>query len=390
MEWTALLWPVVAVVVLRLCFAKQVIWQELVLPILPALVLIPACKIAGEATMTKDSERHGGWVVRIEDHERWNEWVHKTCSYTTGSGKNKQTHYRDCSYVRNHPQYWVSIDSNGHETQISHSQYQELVRRFKKPQSFKDMHRHYHTIDGDIYYVDAPIDWPLMKPVVTEHSYENRVKVSLSTFNYKRITHADARHEGLFEYPEVSYLDDPIVLGSPIDQLAHDKWKYVNARHGRKHEIRLWVLLFKNKPRSIAFDQESYWQGGNKNEFVICLGLDGENVVDWMECFSWSPDGYAGNDLMALELQDRFEEKPLDLLALADDINKKIDQHWKRKSFKEFAYIRVYLPWWMHLIVHVITIMSTVAVCAWAVANEHGETDSEHNHNRYRRPSLLR
>lgn len=54
-----------------------------------------------------------------------------------------------------------------------------------------------------------------------------------------------------------------------------------------KHQVRVWVLLFNNLPRETGLLQEAYWVNGNKNELVICIGLN-EDKIMWSHIFSWT------------------------------------------------------------------------------------------------------
>jgi len=44
--------------------------------------------------------------------------------------------------------------------------------------------------------------------------------------------------------------------------------------------MRLWVLVFEDKPSFIAKYQENYWVRRNMNEFVICIGKK-DTIIQW-------------------------------------------------------------------------------------------------------------
>ena len=111
--------------------------------------------------------------------------------------------------------------------------------------------------------------------------FENIVKVSHSAFNYPEITDDQADTLGLFHYPDnYDYYKQKAVLGLNSTNLAqiHTKFEYLNGNLGRKYKVKVFTLIFKNKPIDIAFKQEAYWDGGNQNELVVCIGLT-ENII---------------------------------------------------------------------------------------------------------------
>jgi hypothetical protein len=86
----------------------------------------------------------------------------------------------------------------------------------------------------------------------------------------------------------------------------------MNALLGRKHQIRVWVLLYRDQPRDISKRQEALWKGGNKNELVICVGLNKANEFQWAEVFSWTK-----REDLKVSVRDYIQaQKKLDLVAL--------------------------------------------------------------------------
>lgn len=132
----------------------------------------------------------------------------------------------------------------------------------------------------------------------------------------------------------------------------------------------------------VAFKQRSYWQGGNKNEFTICVGTDNSGKLDWVKCFSWmdKPE-------LEVEVQDYFTEKgKIDLSDFSDWMPKQIEQHWHRKQFKDFDYLEIEVTdtqmWWILTIVMIYNVIMSI----WIVSNEFESMsnlfNSENKHNR--------
>lgn len=376
MEWFAIIIPLISIPIMRLMFPHRVVWWELFLPILPFVIITPIIKLTAETTQVRDYERWGGWITEVRYYEDWNEWVSQTCVKQVPCGTDSKGNTRycsetyDCSYLDYHPEYWEVRGSNGEKINITKSYYNKLKSKFGNSE-FVDMHRDYHTDDGDMHRSVWPGQDKTLVPVFTEHTYENRVQVNKGVFEYPEISEED--QEILHQFPELDgSFYDPAILGShPQKRQADKRLQLYNAKFGAQYQIRYWILLFKNQPRSVGLDQEALWKGGNKNEFVTCICVDDNNKPSWCHTFCWSPDGYAGNDTMRIEVRDFVEQQDkLNLLETVDYIAGETKQYWKRKPFAEFSYLEVEMSIWALIVIYVVTIISTGAVCYITVVNE--------------------
>lgn len=374
MEWFAVLVPILSIPIVRHYFPHRVVWWELLLPLLPTVVIIPLVIFGAELAQTADYERWGGWVTEIRYYEDWNEYVHRTC--TRSCGKGCTTTY-DCSYVQYHPEYWEAHTSNGEVVSMSKGEYRTILReKFGGRETFQELNRNSFTNDGDMYYARWPGTPETLQPVTTEHYYENRVQAASSVYQFPEVNPEDW---DLFEYPD---LDSPFWDESLLQQGAvsrnvvgdgnpRQRIQYLNATMGKQYEIRMWLLIFHNQPRAAGLAQESYWVGGNKNELVVCVGYDSNWNVDWCYPFCWSPDGYAGNDVLKANIRNFVEhDEAFDLSTGVEYIAQQVREHWKRKNFDEFSYLSVDTPTWAIILVWILTIGSTVGVCYFAVVND--------------------
>lgn len=359
--YLALILPIVAILVMFLFFRDRLHWGEAIGALLVPLILIFALKGLAVWSATRDTEWYGGYVTSAWYFEDWNEYIHKTCSYTTcsGSGKNQSctTHYYDCSYVEYHPEYWSVITNRDENWNIRKNQFEELSARWNN-KTFKDLGRHYYTNDGDAYYTVFNGDFSTLEPTTTEGSYENRVAVSKSIFNFRDIEPA-----GLYEYPKLQGYGQKCLLGYDDANLDFELQK-VNGLLGNEKQVRIFFLVWKNQPIDKAFDQQQYWKNGNKNELVINVGTDDTNKVNWVFVFSWTP-----NEQLKVDIKDYLENKPLDIAGFLKWIPEQIREKWVRKEFKDFAYIAVEpSTGWVYGI-WIITFLSTVGIFCFCVLN---------------------
>lgn len=371
MEWFAILIPTIVCLILGFGFKRHVVWWEVFLPMLPVFIIVPFIKFSAEYSLVNDYERHGGWVVEARYFEDWNEYISKTCTREVGSGKNKTTETYDCSYVEYHPPIWEVEDSNGYVKEINEGQFINLTNKFNN-RHFVDLNRHYYTNDGDEYITRWQGNQESFQPFVTEHRYENRVQATHGVINFPPISKKEARNLGLYDYPELKdCFYDPVVLGDCQDKQEADKiLQTQNAKLGARKQVRFWVLIFHDKPREIGFDQESYWIGGNKNEIVVSIGLDSTNKVMWCHPFCWSPDGYANNDVMRINIRDYVEkQKEIKLVDTANFIVEEALDKFQRKHFKEFSYLAVDTPTWAYWVIYILTIISTGVISFIVVTN---------------------
>jgi len=368
LEWAAVLLPALVGLVLHWIFPRKVLWYEAVLPIVPALLIIPLVKCSAEAVQVRDYERRGGWVVEARYFEAWNEYHIQVCTETDSKGN---TTVRDCSYVEWHSPYWELEDSNGYVLPITQPQFDTLQQRFGN-RVFRDMHRAYHTQDGDQYATCWTGNAAAFQPVFTEHSYENRIQATHGVVDFPEISPQQAKTLGLYEFPKLrDPFNDPAILGKAAGVEQADQYlQQQNAKLGRGKQVRFWILLFHNKPRSVGYDQESYWRGGNKNEVVVTIGLDKQGKPAWCHPFCWAPDGNTSNDAMKIEIRDFVEQqKVFDPLKTAEFVVASAIDKFQRKQFKEFAYLTVDMPTWAHVLVWVLTVLSTVGMGVYVVVN---------------------
>lgn len=375
MVWLALIVPLITAAVLLLLYRTKTCWWEYLLVIGPSIVIIFLLKLIMVSYNTRDTEYLGDHITHVRHYDAWDEWITRTCSYTTCTTSGKTTictpHYYDCSYRDYHAEYWVKITSAGKEIVINYTEYVKLLRRFGSQEEFVEMNRHYYTIDGDAQqyaWLGGPLE---VEAVATEHAYTNKVKASHSVFKFQDISDKEAKEWKLKDYPEVSNYRQPVVIGAyPVPLRVQRKLYYINGVYGPKHQVRVFILLYKNQPYSAVNKQVSYWQGGNKNELLIHIGLDSLTYkMQWYDATSWMDKPEAAAAIKSyLSTQDKFN-----LDGLTDNLMQVIPHHWHRKNFSDFDYLEVeitpvQLSWLLILL-----LAYNVGISVWVVRNQYDE-----------------
>jgi hypothetical protein len=340
--YLALLIPIVVTFIFYYFKKHEFTWWEFFIPIFSVLIAVVISKAIIDHNSVSFTEYWGSTVTAVYEEEPYNYWQHQTCSYTTTDSKgNSTTHYYDCSHQEDvGPSWWAVTDIN-EKFSITEKQHDELVAQFKTKKNVIDSRRNHDSRDKCVNSKDTKFEGKRVgekshiyqtlwngsdytrKAYVSQHTYVNKVKASdLTIFNISLVSDEQADSLGLFKYPEYkggglfSYtqgLDYPTILGKNVSKETQEKFKRLNGKFGVSNEVRLWILVFENKPMSIAQYQENYWVKGNKNELVICIGKNG-NEIQWSHAFSWSH-----SEILTVEVRN----KVLELYTYKDSVIKK-------------------------------------------------------------------
>lgn len=339
-----------------------VIKQKIHIPHLFLLLLIPipfifkGCSV-GE--LTKQNEVLGGQVLSATYYEPWDEYISQTCAREVNCTTDKngssscQTETYDCSYVQDHPEYWEKETSFGDMT-TTQAEYNYLKTKFRNS-NFIDMNRDYHSIDGDAYTSSWNGDSATYETYFIDHTYENRIQASKSIFNFQD---ADTIHYPLFKRIRtdgdgdvLSFISTGVNVSSGNQSL-----NYYNAIFGKSKQLRMIVLVYKNKPLQISIEQEKYWKGGNKNEFIVTIGVDDSMNITWVKPFSWTMK----KELFPQVRDDIYSFKKFNDVQIANYLGKNVPRMWQRRQFKEFSYIDVEESesafWWCYVTMFVLSV----------------------------------
>lgn len=384
MIWLSLLIPVAGAIITYIWFRHRVTLWEFCFPIIASLLFIVIFKTIVEKVEVSSTEYWGNLGITGQYYEPWSTWVDQTCTRSVPCGTDSKgntqycTETYDCSYCSDHSSEYKLVDDGGNKFTISESTYEYLMKRWSARPQFVDLHRsinHHWSCgqDGDLYEVHWDNQVITSVPTVRKHTYENRVKCAVSSFNYPHINSHDKEMYGLYEYPQVKGYTQKAILGddqfSWMSQAERDTSEtyaqYLCGYYGPRKQLKVWILLFKNKP-SIAGDmQEAYWVNGNKNEVVVCVGVDSNSrTLQWVRAFSWTP-----NRTMLVDIRENLMElKSYDFRKFYPVLAKDLEG-FSRRHFKEFSYISIELPTWCTVITYIVVLALTIFLCIWSVRN---------------------
>lgn len=371
MEILAYLIPLIVSIFLLAFFKKDIVWWEYALLIaIPILVHIAARAIMISYN-TADVEYLGDYITKVRHYDEWDEWIHRTCTRTYKSGNTTRTQTYDCSYRQYHPERWSYFDQNGNEHWLYYEKDYDVIRRkFGTREIFVDMHRDYYRIDGDAQEYHWNGTEETAWTVTHEHKYKNKIQNSNSIFNFTDISKKEADSLGLYHYPLINYDVDydqiPVLTSREIPKEHIEALRFTNGFYGKKHQFRLYVLIFENASSEISELQRSYWKGGNKNELVVCLGMNGAKV-EWCNAFSWC-------DVPTLDVKTEtffVENGYLDLIGYSNLVRESLQNgEWNRKKFDDFDYIKVELTFVQEIVTLIISLILNVVLAIVFIKNE--------------------
>lgn len=328
--------------------------------------------------LTKDKEWWGNYITRVNYYDDWDEEVpcrhpiYCTRTYECGDGKTSRTctetyvcgyeHAYDVDY---HPEYWTKQFDNGDEYDITEFQYYKYAQKWDNDFYKIELNRDYHSNDGD----NKACDWnnlPLTsEAIITEHTYENRIQASNSIFKAEKIDSIEFKQYKLFDYPECINGKQNCLLGIKGSKETNKLLEYINGYYGSNKQFKLFICCWYNQSEITAEKQHAYWENLNKNEFLVCLGLDKNKNITWCKTYSWMD-----KPTLSVKVERYFKDnRKLNLKEFLNWIPNKIENNWSRKQFKDFKYIKIDITLSQYLIIFFIVVI--LSIIKFAIIHNH-------------------
>lgn len=327
----------------------------------------------------RDREYLSGYATAIYHHEPWTERVVELVSYTDAKGK---TRTRTVVRYVHHPDIWFCTLNTGGEVEITLESYHHICQMWSGEEEWIDPPHHNCVSGGGGQMKPFDDNYDNLVTATFEGLYVNYVRDSNSIFRHEEIGDKEAAQLGLIEYPPITEerLDVDAILVSPrlrgveaTDSMQRAIQR-INGYYGAEAQIHIFVLLFDAAQGiATAMKQRQYWHGGNKNELVVCLGIepstssDTPHEVAWCKAFSWCDAPLLDNATESWFL----EHRNLDIEGYAEWLRGNINL-WHRKSFSNFKYMGKQLSPRRTLMVSIFTLFVTaimvviiLAVTVW-------------------------
>lgn len=337
MHKPAYLLPIVAILTCYLINGNAEYWW-----LYPTLAIV--CEVLLYVALhhvSKVREYLSGYVVAVEHHFPWTEMR----TYTVTVTRNGKPHTEVRHQFIRHPDEWYNVLNTGRYMNAGYQEYQTAIARWGTAPFHIDP-PHVSCVSGG---GGERCNWNGVEDdtvtVTYTGRYNNYILNSNSIFRQTTISDKTAEQLGLIRYPSISHDEQEVICVSShlkeyitIDCTTQNRFQRINAFCGVEHQIHVFVLLFDaSQGVGIADKQRAYWNGGNKNEFTVCLGIDG-NTVAWCNPFCWMDA-----PTLDVAVQQYFIDHPeLDLDAFAEWLRPSLSL-WKRKEFSDFKYLGIHL-----------------------------------------------
>ncbi|MCH5223218.1 MAG: hypothetical protein J1E82_04190 [Muribaculaceae bacterium] len=369
----AYLFPVIAILILKIVLRFNGEWTVLLWVLLIGEFTIVLLHIGFFLLQILETEYLGSLVKTVHFEESWTELIETTeykkdshgTSYAVRSVREKY-----------HPRKYYFHTTRNTKFKTDGVFYKYVLGKWgKSPQSLWWSGNHikggkrYGECCSAVYSGFETYDNPKWVSITEKHKYINPIKNSNSIFRFIDISNKEAKELGLYFYPEINQHDAPSILYDNFitvpDIEILNKFRRFNAAFGPQVQMRLYILIFDYmKGIEIAEKQKLFWKGGNKNEFVICLGLTSKNEVKWSYVFSWSDE----QNLEVETSQWFLKNKELDLNKFYDWFLHKYKE-WKRKEFTDFNYLSIPLKLWQLLTIYIVSILENIIAINIALGN---------------------
>lgn len=358
--------PFIASIVMLIFYRQKMAFWEYIVLFLVSFAVSFFLKFIMKEVNISDVEYLGYYITQTTKYDEWNERVRETRTRTVPAGKGKvRTQTYTVWVTKTHPEYYTFTDNNNKEHDCAKALHIKIKNIFGSDEVFRDMNRHYHTKDGDAHDWKWLGEFERIYPYTVEDFYSNPLKSSRSIIlDCEKVTPDIKEEYGLFDYPIVMKTYQPTVLG--IERKDAKYIDYMNALLGKDYEFRLFMCFFEDKDIHAYEYQKAYWENGNKNELVLCLGYSG-NKVTWCEGFTWC-------DTPVLEAKCKqywLTHPEIDLKAFAEWLIPVVKSDWERKNFSEFDYITIDITGWQYFWILIITIIANILCCIVFIKNEY-------------------
>ena len=342
---------------------KEVTWWEWLVGSAIGFVLALIFHGIISSSMTSDIETWSGQVTNATHHPWWRERYTVVVMYTTGSGKNRQTHTRTETRYRDHPEHWTYESTLGTGIfggGISEAKYAEISRVFECP-PITTRGRKSGLVRGDpnIYVVMNKSGH--IVPVVTTKTWTNKVQASPSVFTFGDVPESVK----VFDYPSNPSVFQSGRLLGVATALGLYEWDQMNARLGPIKKVNVVVVGFPAGTETMLGQyQEAKWLGGKKNDLVITFAGAPGRVPEWVYTFGWTEQEIVKRKLDAIVGQLIIDK------MLIPKIEEEVRANYIIKDWDKFDYLSIEPPGWSYIVFIILLIAAQVGFYIFAHMSE--------------------
>ena len=329
-----------------------------------------------ESSESTDTEYWNDLVITLRHEGKYEEWVDKTCSRErcSGSGNDRKctTEYYDCSYCSTtYPDYFL-VGKSGKKYRIEKETYYKYLSYFRVKEKWlgkrKNL-RHRMLCNEDEGIWEAYWDGDTLRPVnaTSKHSYTNKVVKSSTLYQRKKLSEEELSRT--LDYPDViDHRQRNIQYNTEFPSINHAEThlEYYNGKWGHQKQLKVFIFITEYTSDEDLDNQVTRLENGNKNEFILVLGVENEQIVNWRFA-TWNRNPNAITEL------DRYlyEEKPKDALEISKKVTSVLDTNWTRQEFTLLNEVSIiYLSDWEVALLLILSALASFGVSFWFSTNE--------------------
>ncbi len=347
-----LAFPLIWVFVAKRIWNTTITWQESAIQVIVIVVIVSGVWFAGKYGATVDQEVWNGAVTsKDRDQGHYVESYSCHCHSDSKGHQHCSTCYRDHYTVT-----WTGRTTVGNVTFDHLDSTSSFVYASPDPSSYKRC-----TVG---------------EPASIEHNFTNYVKaVPESLFNTLQ-AHNTSFAGKIPAYPQVFdfyrfnrviNIDSKMGAGvKPLANLLDNSLKLLGA----SKQVNIIVLLTEIRDPSYRQAVENVWLGAKKNDVVVFLGLNGDNIV-WTDVMTWALN--SGNELFHVKVRDDLKALgTFDPTKVAAVITDNVKAHYDRPHMKDYEYLAddVQPATWVIVLAIILAVFGSVGLTYFFNKNE--------------------
>jgi len=299
-------------------------------------------------------------ITSIKHEERWSEEEMRTRQVPSGTDSEGNTTYRTETYyvTEYYGPNWISYDEYKKSHGISKREYDywaKLWANQKHTGTHKGSAAGWDTpITGKIFKCHWPGKFENIYPYSEIHKYINKARVSKDIL--LKLPEATEAQKAKYPRPVDSDNTNPIISYNnyKISESEQMLMRRSNALLGRKYEIHAMIVILDSSIGSNGvMDVLTAWQGTNKNELVLFIGLDKDKKVAWCDCKSWLD---LGDTTINAMWRDSAMATTFNVDKIAKSLRELVPKHWSRPEAETIDYLQIDIHWGWGLAAFLVTI----------------------------------
>jgi len=286
--------------------------------------------------------------VSVKHEEQWTTREMRTRQVACGTDKDGNTIYRTEIYyvTETHGPYWTAKNEYGKWQHVSSSGYKKYSKLWGEKKT--GFHRGSTGDDwvsvksGNIYGANWGGEFEKLYPHSAIHEYVNKARVTKNTIN--QLPKPTEAQQKKYPRPVDEKNTSPIISHGPsFSEADIMSMRRSNAVLGRDYEIHAMIVAFNAKDgRGQIREVLTAWEGTNKNELVMFVGLDKNCKVEWCEVHNWLDMGDSTVNNM---WRDHVMGEVLDVPQAAKVLREIVPKYWSRPQGASIDYLQVDIHW---------------------------------------------